>query len=82
MSDEPFLLFRNADTGRGNVLYRRYDGHYGLVTPADEATPPAEPSIARRRLRDELERLEAVRTALLTGSLDGESEAESVGEVA
>ncbi|HLT69184.1 MAG TPA: sigma 54 modulation/S30EA ribosomal C-terminal domain-containing protein [Acidimicrobiales bacterium] len=82
VSDEPFLLFRNADTGRGNVLYRRYDGHYGLVTPADEATPPAEPSIARRRLRDELERLEAVRTALLTGSLDGESEAESVGEVA
>ncbi len=27
------LFFRNRATGRGNVIYRRYDGHYGLVTP-------------------------------------------------
>lgn len=28
-----FLFFLDADTGRGAVLYRRYDGHYGLITP-------------------------------------------------
>ena len=28
-----FLYFENAATGRGNVIYRRYDGHYGLVEP-------------------------------------------------
>jgi ribosome-associated translation inhibitor RaiA len=32
---QPFLFFTNAGTGRGNVLYRRYDGHYGLIAPAD-----------------------------------------------
>jgi hypothetical protein len=31
---EPFVFFANAATGRGNVVYRRYDGHYGLLTPA------------------------------------------------
>jgi len=30
---EPHLFFANTTTGRGNVLYRRYDGHYGLITP-------------------------------------------------
>jgi ribosome-associated translation inhibitor RaiA len=29
-----FLFFANPASGRGNVLYRRYDGHYGLITPA------------------------------------------------
>jgi ribosomal subunit interface protein len=28
-----FLFFENAATGRGNVIYRRYDGHYGLIEP-------------------------------------------------
>lgn len=31
---EPFVFFVNTDTGRGNVVYRRIDGHYGLITPA------------------------------------------------
>lgn len=31
--DHRFLFFVNADTGRGNVLYLRYDGHYGLLEP-------------------------------------------------
>lgn len=31
---EPFVFFADATTGRGNVVYRRYDGHYGLITPA------------------------------------------------
>ena len=28
-----FLFFENAATGRGNVIYSRYDGHYGLIEP-------------------------------------------------
>jgi ribosome-associated translation inhibitor RaiA len=32
---QPFLFFVNTETGRGNLIYHRYDGHYGLVTPAD-----------------------------------------------
>ncbi|MGF1617733.1 MAG: HPF/RaiA family ribosome-associated protein [Acidimicrobiia bacterium] len=32
-TDEEFVFFRNKDTGDANVLYRRYDGHYGLVEP-------------------------------------------------
>ncbi len=30
----PFVFFAEASTGRGCVLYHRYDGHYGLITPA------------------------------------------------
>jgi len=30
----PFVFFRDAATDRGCVLYHRYDGHYGLITPA------------------------------------------------
>ena len=29
-----FMYFTNAETGRGNVIYLRYDGHYGLIGPA------------------------------------------------
>ena len=29
-----FLFFVNADSGRGNVIYLRHDGHYGLIEPA------------------------------------------------
>jgi Sigma 54 modulation/S30EA ribosomal protein C terminus len=31
---QPFLFFIDAGTGRGNLIYHRYDGHYGLVVPA------------------------------------------------
>ncbi len=30
---QPFLFFVNAGTGRGNLIYHRYDGHYGLIEP-------------------------------------------------
>jgi ribosomal subunit interface protein len=33
-SHEAFVFFVNAETQRANVVYRRYDGHYGLITPA------------------------------------------------
>lgn len=31
---ERFVFFRDAESGRGSVLYHRYDGHYGVITPA------------------------------------------------
>jgi hypothetical protein len=30
----PFLFFIEVAEGRAFVLYRRYDGHYGLISPA------------------------------------------------
>lgn len=30
---DPLLFFCNVTSRRGNVIYRRYDGHYGLITP-------------------------------------------------
>ena len=36
---EQFVFFENATTGRGNVLYHRYDGHYGVITPRDWPKP-------------------------------------------
>lgn len=36
LSGQPFLFFSPPDgRHRGWILYRRYDGHYGLITPAD-----------------------------------------------
>jgi ribosome-associated translation inhibitor RaiA len=37
LGDLPFVFFLDPETGQGRLLYRRYDGHYGLVTRADEA---------------------------------------------
>jgi ribosome-associated translation inhibitor RaiA len=33
-ADTPFEFFIDAATARGMVVYRRYDGHYGLVVPS------------------------------------------------
>ena len=30
---QPFVFFVNTETGRANLLYHRYDGHYGLISP-------------------------------------------------
>jgi ribosome-associated translation inhibitor RaiA len=30
----PFLFFVDATVDRGSIVYHRYDGHYGLITPA------------------------------------------------
>jgi ribosome-associated translation inhibitor RaiA len=30
----PFVFYADDATGRGTVLYHRYDGHYGLISPA------------------------------------------------
>ncbi|MDY6997350.1 MAG: HPF/RaiA family ribosome-associated protein [Actinomycetota bacterium] len=34
MLDLPFLFYIDAAQGRAGVLYRRLDGHYGVITPA------------------------------------------------
>lgn len=32
-SQEPFVFYKGSATGRGSVLYRRYDGHCGVIEP-------------------------------------------------
>ncbi len=32
-SDNPLLVFRDANSERINVLYRQKDGHYELIDP-------------------------------------------------
>jgi ribosome-associated translation inhibitor RaiA len=34
LTDAPFVFFVDTGTGRGTVVYRRLDGHYGLLTAA------------------------------------------------
>jgi len=36
LSDQPFILFRNASHGEINVVYRREDGNIGWIDPAAE----------------------------------------------
>jgi hypothetical protein len=43
MSGERFVFFVDPQTRRGAVMYRRYDGHHGLVQPAEQ------PAAARAR---------------------------------
>jgi len=33
------LFFSNEANNRGAVIYRRYDGHYGLLTPSNVGAP-------------------------------------------
>jgi len=35
LTGERFVFFVDAQTRRGKVLYLRYDGHYGLIEPAE-----------------------------------------------
>jgi ribosome-associated translation inhibitor RaiA len=36
LGDLPFVFFVDEGSGRAAVVYRRYDGHYGMVIAADE----------------------------------------------
>lgn len=47
--EAPFLFFTDEGTGRGNVLYRRYDGDCGLILPASGT--PEELHVGARRAR-------------------------------
>lgn len=33
LMDKNFIMFKNADTGKENVIYKRNDGNYGLIEP-------------------------------------------------
>jgi len=33
---QPFIFFVDPRSGRGRLIYHRYDGHYGLIVPPDE----------------------------------------------
>ncbi|MFD0508205.1 sigma 54 modulation/S30EA ribosomal C-terminal domain-containing protein [Streptomyces chiangmaiensis] len=34
ITGSPFVFYADDTTGRGNILYHRYDGHYGRISPA------------------------------------------------
>ena len=36
LGGEPFVFYLDPDSGRGRVLYIRYDGHYGLIMAAGD----------------------------------------------
>ena len=46
--DQPFLFFADSQTSRGNVIYHRYNGHYGLITPAAAPSAPNSPNGGNR----------------------------------
>ena len=39
VTGDPYLFHRAPTSGAGAVLYRRYDGHYGLIISTDGALP-------------------------------------------
>lgn len=39
VAGEPFVFYLDPDTGRGRVLYLRYDGHCGLITANPRKLP-------------------------------------------
>ncbi len=38
---QPFLFFVDSQTGHGCLIYHRFDGHYGLITPSGAESAPA-----------------------------------------
>lgn len=49
LTDEPFLVFRNAANGTLNVVYRRKDGHIGWIDPAQAPGNGAQTAPSRSR---------------------------------
>ena len=37
LSEDPFVFFLDVERGRGSIVHRCYDGHYGLIEPHDES---------------------------------------------
>jgi hypothetical protein len=48
----PFVFFTDRDSRRGNVLYRRYDGDLGLITPMTPDQTATSPVPAPSALRE------------------------------
>ena len=49
---QPFTFFVDPGTGRGSVVYHRYDGHHGLLVPAGVRQGPSDMTEARITGRD------------------------------
>ena len=49
-SQEPFVFYKGSATGRDAVLYRRYDGHHGVIEPRGRK-PPHPHSMEARHTR-------------------------------
>ena len=49
---ERFVFFADAETGGGKVAYRRYDGHYGLITPLDQRERGASARTTATRIKE------------------------------
>ena len=49
---QPFTFFVDPGTGRGSVVYHRYDGHHGLLVPAGVRQGPSDMTEARIIGRD------------------------------
>jgi hypothetical protein len=48
LSDQPFVVFRNASHGEINVVYRREDGNIGWIDPATPLRSSSE-AVAREK---------------------------------
>lgn len=46
LTGAPYLFYRDAATGTGTIIYRRYDGHYGVITSDDTAPRAHEAKMA------------------------------------
>jgi ribosomal subunit interface protein len=43
VGNEPFVFYLDASSGRGRILYLRYDGHCGLIMASTEPPIPKQP---------------------------------------
>jgi hypothetical protein len=48
LSDQPFVVFRNASHGEINVVYRREDGNIGWIDPAKPVRSSSE-AVAQKK---------------------------------
>jgi ribosome-associated translation inhibitor RaiA len=51
LTGAPYVFYRDAATGVGAIIYRRYDGHYGLIT-SDGTAPSTHAAVAATTSRD------------------------------
>lgn len=43
LTGAPYVFYRDTATGAGTIVYRRYDGRYGVIT-SDGTTSPSHPA--------------------------------------
>ncbi len=55
LSDQPFVVFRNASHGEINVVYRREDGNIGWIDPATPVRSGSEAATQKKSSRSHRE---------------------------